>query len=140
LSKEGSDLKDDMKREELRGLFTLGLMAVLITLRLNLKPEYTLQIWEFRGIPFVSIMDIILTTWGLYAFFMVFSYSPDIFSIKTCKKFKALGQLCLQLSVALITIMGIGIALTNPIPSLYILGLLIVVFIFSKIYKRVKKG
>ena len=132
----------EIRREEIRGLFTLGLMAVLVTLRLKLDPEYAVQFMEFKDIKVCPIIDIILVTWGLYAFFMVFGYSNDLFSSKTCNTFKEIGQGCMLLSIAFLCFIGILIVLTNPIPSLRIFAIIIFGLFLLKIpiiYRKLKK-
>jgi len=54
------------------------------------------------NIPLLSIIDTILVTWGLYAFFMVFAYSSDIPFPKFCYMFKQMGRFCLMLSLVTI--------------------------------------
>jgi hypothetical protein len=98
MSKQENKLSDE-RREELRGLFTLGLMAVLITLRVT-QTEITFyllgQVYIMTG-----IIDAALMLWGLYAFLMVIWLSNDWLPKKICIIAYAFGTSMLILSFAL---------------------------------------
>ena len=113
MSKQENELSDE-RREELRGLFTLGLMAVLITLRVT-KTEITFylfgQIYIMTG-----IIDIALVLWGLYALLMVIWLSNDWLPKKICSIAYAFGTSMLIFSFILFyfTLIAIFSAISMP--------------------------
>jgi len=61
--------KTELKREELRGLFVLGLLAILIVIRFqNEKLMVTMGESSFDFIPLITIT---IVWWSMYALFMV---------------------------------------------------------------------
>jgi hypothetical protein len=67
----------NVKDEELRALFVLGVLATLLA-----GQQYYQGMSISFGIltmPVKDLVNIILLTWGSYAFFMVFALSKDIF-------------------------------------------------------------
>jgi len=144
---EEDNVNQNMKREEIRGLFTLGLMAILVTLRLNLPYNYAITIGELKNYQVCPTIDSVLVTWGLYAFFMIFAYSSDLFSPKTCNRIKKIGQACLGASILILSLVAILVIAVNIKTSFYI-GLYIA-FVYlvweiysahEKIYDKMKKN
>lgn len=114
-----------MRREEIRGIFTLGLMAILITLRVS-QHEITLEIMGQVYI-FTEIIDVTLICWGIYAFAMMIWLSPEIFPKNVCKFSYVMGILFLFLSFTLYYLTAFVITFTLPsywkIVSLFLLAL-----------------
>jgi hypothetical protein len=67
---EGLELNLDKDREELRGIFVLGVIATLLTSREFLD-------FLVLGVPIRVILLGIILMWGAYAFFMVVGISGD---------------------------------------------------------------
>jgi hypothetical protein len=67
---KGLELKLDKEREELRGLFVLGIIATLLTSREFLD-------FPILGVPTRTILLSLILSWGAYAFFMVIAISGD---------------------------------------------------------------
>ena len=99
-----SNFKDDMQREEIRGIFALGLLAVLVSIRLGINLE-TIYI-DWRPI-ILFFMDTTSFTWGVYAFFMVFAFSHDIFPIKFCKICYNVGRIALFSCISFLFLVAI---------------------------------
>jgi len=94
LSRKKKD-SDENRKEELRGLFTLGLLAVLVAVRLqNEKLMVTIGQSSLDFIPFVN-MTIIM--WSLYAFFMILGLSDDVIGENLAEMFRRLSKLFLQI-------------------------------------------
>jgi hypothetical protein len=114
-----------MRREEIRGIFTLGLMAILITLRVS-QHEITLEIMGQVYI-FTEIIDVTLICWGIYAFAMMIWLSPEIFPKNVCDFSYMMGILFLLLSFILYYLTAFVITFTLPsywkIVSLFLLVL-----------------
>jgi len=95
-------------REEIRGLFTLGLLAVITTIRIQYQNrEITIPIngTQYVVTPFFDAMIIL---WSLYAFFMVLGMSDDIIGEKTCKGFRRISRYYLYISFLILGLMAVA--------------------------------
>lgn len=90
--------------EEVRGLFVLGLLAVVASIRI----QNTEIILAFNGDGFnVTIfLDVMIFLWSFYAFFMVLGQSTDMFEEKISSAFKQTSRQLLMLSFIILTILG----------------------------------
>jgi hypothetical protein len=102
----------EWRREELRGLFTLGLMAILITLRIG-QHEIVLPIMGQNYI-FTGVVDFTLASWGVYAFLMIVSFSTDFFPERICEVSHEIGLVFLFLTIAMYYVIVMVIAFTMP--------------------------
>lgn len=102
----------EWRREELRGLFTLGLMAILITLRIGQR-ELVFTIMG-QSYIFTQFVDITLACWGVYAFMMIVSFSTDIFDQRMCKISRAIGLSFLAITFIFYYAMVLVIAFMLP--------------------------
>ena len=88
--------KNEETIENLKGLFVLGFLAVLVTVRVQLwtQSELIIRINEF---PFDILprINTIIILWSLYAFFKVFSYSGDLISSIVAEICDGIAQLWL---------------------------------------------
>jgi hypothetical protein len=113
------------RREELRGIFTLGLMAILITLRVS-QQEITLEIMGQVYI-FTGIIDVTLICWGIYAFAIIIWLSTEIFPPNVCNFSYVTGIVFLLFSFILYYLTAFAITFTLPsywkITSLFLLAL-----------------
>ena len=89
----------DTKREELRGLFTLGLMAILITLRVT-QNEIIFYIFG-QQYNMIGVIDVTLMFWGLYVLLMILWLSNDWLPKNLCDIAYQSGIAMLALSFAL---------------------------------------
>lgn len=62
-----------LHREEVRGLFVLGVIATLLAIRDSLN--FRLVAWGFSG---RDLTDVLIAFWGLYAFLMAIGVSGDL--------------------------------------------------------------
>jgi hypothetical protein len=94
-------------REEIRGLFTLGLLAVIATIRIQYQNrEITIPI---KGTQYVitPFFDVMIIMWSLYAFFMVLGISDDIIGEKACKGLRTVSRYYLYGSFLILGIMAV---------------------------------
>ena len=70
---------EDYRIHELRGLYVLGVIAVLATIRLNVGENQILVYVFGNSVDLITYIDPILVFWSFYAIMMVFGLSKDIF-------------------------------------------------------------
>lgn len=97
------------RKEELRGIFTLGLMAILVALRIS-QPEITLQI-AGQDIIVTEVIDFTLVLWGAYAIAMVISLSTEIIPENMCRFSYGLGLGFLFMSFAMYYLVALVLVL-----------------------------
>lgn len=93
-------------REEIRGLFTLGLLAVVATVRIQYQNrEITVLI---NGMQYVitPFFDVMIILWSFYAFFMVVGISDDIIGQKASKIFRNVSRYYLYFSYLILALMA----------------------------------
>ena len=101
-------------REEIRGLFTLGLLAVVTSIRIQyLDKLMTISINE-RIVDLTSLFDLTIILWSLYAFFMVLGVSDDMLGEKEARLLRSLSRYYLFFSYFII-----GFVLVDVYYSLY---------------------
>lgn len=79
--------ENDIEREQIRGLYIIGLLAVLVTIKL------TVQIDPFTD----QFLFYVIISWAVYSFCMIFAFS-DIPKIATT--FKEIAEVFLMMSLA----------------------------------------
>ncbi len=131
-------------REELRGLFTLGLMAILITLRIS-QTEIVLVVFDKRFI-ITGILDLTLALWGAYAFLIIVSLSGDILPERFCEVCYKIGVSFLVVSFLMYWITAIAISTNLPVywnvvVSLVLLspGYYVIIASVIGLYRRIRK-
>jgi hypothetical protein len=90
--------RDNFRSEEIRGLFVLGLLAVLISVKLQSptgKLDITLGELSTNLMP---LLDNIIVLWSLYAFFMVLGLSEDVLGKNFSRSFLELAKSMLRLN------------------------------------------
>ncbi len=93
-----------LRREEIRGLFALGLLAVVASIRIqNSQIVYTFNNNKYDVTIF---FDVTLLMWSLYAFFMVVGLSEDILGQKTSQSFRSLSTYYLFFSFIIIGVLA----------------------------------
>lgn len=134
------------RNEEIRGIFVLGLLAVLITIKLQ-SPSATLNVTIGQlTLNIIPLLNIIITSWSLYAFFTVFGLSEDIVGKSISEMFRVIAKIILRLNFILVVFFGAlyGI-LGYPTRLPYVIGLLLILTLFvalkelSKVRKKPKK-
>jgi hypothetical protein len=96
LSREQSQSSN--RKEEIRGLFVFGLLAVLSSIRVQYYSTNTPMTMEFEYGSFnlLPLLDNIILLWSLYAFFMVLGLSGDVIGNKAANSFRRVSTLFLQ--------------------------------------------
>lgn len=97
----------DFRREELRGLFALGLLAIVATIRIQ-NPQIIWVIDETTH-DVTGFFDVTLVLWSFYAFFMVLGLSKDIIGVKASKTFLSLSTQYLYFSYVLLGLLAGGL-------------------------------
>ena len=69
--------KEEFRKEELRGIFALGLLAVLVSFRYAQGHDTIMFNFGAGSFDLVPMLDITIALWSLYAFFMVIGLSVD---------------------------------------------------------------
>ncbi len=91
-----------LNREEIRGLFTLGLLAVVASLRIQyLGRLITIPVSE-RVVDLTPLFDSTIILWSLYAFFMMLGVSDDILGEKGARALRFISKYYLFFSYFLI--------------------------------------
>jgi hypothetical protein len=114
-------------REEIRGLFTLGLLAVVTAVRIQymvLNREITILI---NGQPQIitPFFDAMIILWSLYAFFMVLGISDDMIGEKGCIILRRISRYYLYISYLILGL--IAVAFYHSIYPLQATGLFVFV-------------
>jgi len=133
-------------REQIRGLFVLGLLAVLIVVRY--QTEKLMVTIGQSSVDFIPVINLTITLLSLYAFFMILGVSDDVIGKSSAEMFRNLAKYCLKLDFILSAFLGILYFISGySIRALWIIALIgssiLVTFIlslrkikFKKIWKR----
>lgn len=125
------------RREEIRGLFVLGLLAVVASMRIQSK-EMTIIIAE-KSYDVSIFLDIMLIFWGFYAFFMVLGFSEDIIGKKSSSMFREISTKYLYFSFVILGgLLIVFFLAVYPTRAPWVLGFLPVLFAYWLIRKLVK--
>jgi len=125
------------KREELRGLFVLGLLAVVASIRIQSK-EVSMIIEE-KSYDVVLFLDIMLIMWSFYAFFMVLGFSEDIIGKKSASMFREVSTNYLYFSFVILAFLSILFVYSvYPTRTPYALGFLLVAVFYWLIRKGIR--
>lgn len=92
------------RREEVRGLFVLGLLAVLVVVRFQ-SEKLMVPIGE-SSFDLMPLMDITIILLSLYAFFMVLGISDDVIGKTLAEWFRNISKLFLRLDFILTGFLG----------------------------------
>jgi hypothetical protein len=93
-------------REEIRGIFALGLLAVLTTVRIQCQ-NITIPI---KGTQYIitPFFDYLIILWSLYAFFMVLGISDDIIGKEACLALRKISRYYLNISFVILGILAVA--------------------------------
>jgi len=93
------------RREELRGIFALGLLAVLVVVRFQ-NERLMVSVGQ-SSFDFMPVITVTIMLWSLYAFFMVLGLSDDVIGSSLALMFRNISRLCLQLDFIFSAFIGI---------------------------------
>lgn len=124
----------DIKQEEIRGLFVLGLLAVLASVRI----QYGTMPLAIGGASYdvVLFLDSTIVLWSFYALFMVFGFSADMIGESTSKICRDIAKLFLQFNF--IALFGLGLIFgfsAYPTRMPWVLGL-VAIFLGLRLFNR----
>ncbi|HUW47236.1 MAG TPA: hypothetical protein VMW36_00645, partial [Patescibacteria group bacterium] len=125
------------KREELRGLFVLGLLAVVASIRI--QNNEIIIVVEQKSYNLALYLDVMLFLWSLYAFFMVLGLSEDIIDKKSSIMFREISTWYLYVSFIILGFLSIVLYFSwYPTRAPWVLGFLPVLFVYWLVRKIVK--
>lgn len=125
------------RREEIRGLFVLGLLAVVASVRIQ-NNQVMVNVGE-NPYNVVIFLDVIIVLWSFYAFFMVLGLSEDIIGKKASNVFQETSTTYLYLSFLILAFLVIILAYAvYPTRTPWALGFMLVLIAYLVI-KRLRK-
>jgi hypothetical protein len=129
------------EREGIRGLFVLGLLAVVASIRVQ---SGNVNLGTEQNPLYVSgFLDIMLLLWSFYAFFMVLGLSEDIIGEKAASGFREMSAMYLYISFMILAAVSFIFAYSiYHTRILWALGFIPVLVVYSLIrnYKKIKKS
>lgn len=132
-------------REEIRGIFALGLLAVITAVRIQyiaLNRDITILI---EGTPqnITPFFDAMILLWSLYAFFMVLGVSDDIIGEKASSGLRRTSRYYLYLSFLILGLFAVVFYYSlYPLQAigLSVFAIALFIYLFAKqIYLLTKK-
>jgi len=124
-------------REELRGLFVLGVLASLLAGRENYKsvkiPFGTIEV------DAIIFANLILLLWGMYAFFMALSISDDVlpdFIRPISEIFSSIALVFFMIGILFITYLGVFFFVIGNLTKLHIPLIPIIPLLLYETYKK----
>jgi hypothetical protein len=133
LSQNNSE-KDDRKDEEIRGIFVLGLLAVLASIRVQ-SDKIMVTVGQI-SIDFMPFLNITLVLWSFYAIFMVFGLSEDILGKTASNMFRQGAKLFLQLNFLILAALSLILGLSAyPTRLPWALGLIGILSLYALVEK-----
>lgn len=129
---------NDTRKEEIRGLFVLGLLAVLSSIRIQ-NSEMIVEIGQ-ASFNIIFWIDITIVLWSLYAFFMVLGLSEDLVGKPISSSFREMSKVFLGLNYTLLIFFSLLVFILGFLPRLpYALSLILALIcyvIITKLRKR----
>jgi hypothetical protein len=99
--------QDELRREELRGAFMLGLLVILWQYRDDFRRSAD------QGNPFAVILFsslyVLTACWGAYVFLMILGWSQDMAWKSVCGTLRSLARLFLVSSIVMMLVLTVGI-------------------------------
>jgi len=137
MSNEEEENKIRKDREQNRGLFAIGLLAVLISFRLSPDPLI------FMGMDISVFIDLNIFFWIIYGFSMLISFSDDFIEKGIRDFFYTTGSMFLLYSNALFILLSIVFSLSlhpeRAELSIKLIYTILFVLLFLNIIKAIKK-
>jgi predicted Kef-type K+ transport protein len=125
---EKEALKDKLRIEEIRGVFILGLLAILVSIRFKYE-DFPVNIGQF-SFNLIGLVDITIGFWILYAYFMILGVSEDILGKKFSEQFLNLSRFFLFLYFVFLGII-LSIIVLNILASYPLLTLVLILVIIA---------
>lgn len=133
---------DKLRKEEVRGLFAIGVIAIFVSLKVFVPTGIYFLIpspFEFVRIFQTDVYIWLITFWSAYLFFMAFALGDDILS-SFSPRFEAFSELSrdvahLLFSLGIVLIVGVALAVFWPL----VLFFVIVRYIGPRIHLRKRK-
>ena len=95
----------EIKKEEIRGLFVLGLLAEIASVRVQYG---SMTVTVGQATYNVSVfLDFTIVLWSFYAFFMVFAFSGDMLGETLSDICKDIAKMFLQLNFVMLSVLGL---------------------------------
>ena len=118
------------RREELRGIFILGLLAVLVVIRYQNEP-LMVQIGQ-SSFDFIPWLNLTIILWSLYAFFMIFGLSDDAIGKNLAEMFRNISIIFLRLDFIWSAFIGTLYFFVGYFPrSLWIIGFIVGIILIA---------
>ena len=131
---------DDFRKEELRGLFVLGLLAVFASVRVQYS-SFMVQFGQL-SLDIIPLLNIIIILWSLYAFFMVLGLSEDVIGKTAASVFRQNSKTFLLYNFLLLAVL-IGIFGVVGFPHIiYLLGFIVILisyFFIVKLFEKIRR-
>ena len=125
------------RREEIRGLFVLGLLAVIASVRI--QNDEIMVIIDEHSYNVVIFLDVMIVLWSFYAFFMVLGLSEDIIGKKASSMFRENSATYLYFSFLFLVFLSILLVYSAyPTRTPWALGFLLILIAYFVI-KRLRK-
>lgn len=122
--------EDDLRHEERRGLFLLGLLAVLVAIRF--QNEEMIVTFQQVNLNIIPLVDLTISLWALYALFMVFGLSEDVVGETLSEMLRSFAKVFLILNFVILALIGtFYFSLAFPTRYLWIVGLVCFGFLFT---------
>jgi hypothetical protein len=136
---ENDENKDQYRKEELRGIFVLGLLAVLVTFRFAQTTESIMFSFGQASFDLVPILDITIAFWSLYAFFMVIGFSDYEVGKNLAEYFRSASKAFLIINFILLGFFALVIYNDAYPDRWYWLVGILVIAIVGRVIRRVRK-
>ena len=138
MSREKSS--SNFRKEEIRGLFVLGLLAVLASIKVQ-SDKIVVTIGQMT-VDIIPMLDITIILWSLYAMFMVFGLSEDMLGETTANIFRETAKMFLYFNFLVLGVLSFMLGLfafPNRLPwALGLISLLLLYLGFEKLKELIK--
>lgn len=122
------------RKEEIRGLFVLGLLAVLSSIRVQ-NETMMVSIGQI-SINIIPFLDITIILWSFYAFFMVFGLSEDMIGRTASNVFREAAKAFLYFNFLILAFLSLLLGYFGyPTRLPWALGLLSILILYALVVK-----
>ena len=138
--KKNETSRVELRREEIRGLFVLGLLAILVAIKFQ-NEEIIIKIGKI-SFDIIPLLTITIISWSLYAFFMVLGVSEDVIGKSASEIFKEFSRAFLALDFLLLGIFSIFVfyaAYPSRLPWVLCLIFILILHMIVKKLRETKK-
>ena len=131
--------KEPYRKEELRGIFVLGLLAVLGSFRFAQTTDSLMFSLGQASFNLIPILDITIALWSLYAFFMVIGFSDYELGKNIAEAFQNISKAFLIINFLILGFFGLVIYNDAYPNRWYWVGGIFLLLIFGRIIRRIRK-